>query len=255
MAYFTFQGFFHSPAIPMIGLQSKTEHDIFGESTITSKYNSYGYRTDEFNDNLNKYIVISGCSLTEGYALTLDQTWHKKLEQKLNIPLVNLAKNGANAEFVSQNLTNWIDSNCNKPLAMIIQWPNPMRLLHWKDGQSVFVIPSHNYDELYKLKIINGNEYFFVNWIQSIIKLDVLCKSKGIPILHLHFEFPTKLDAVLDIVKQNNIELHVDYKVPHKSWKKDYAAPDKLHHSEQCNEQWADRIYKLLTLRRDICLV
>jgi hypothetical protein len=242
---FTLTQFFESPAIPIPACQSKITSNKFDKGTVECNHNSYGYRTDNFNKELNNYIVISGCSLTEGHGLHLEQTWGKKLENQLNTPVVNLAKGGANAEFVSQNLINWVTSEFFKPMAIIAQWPNPYRVTHWNNGLSQFIL-NQNSDDLYKLKVKYGEEYFYLPWITNIVRLDSVCKLADIPILHLCFETPESVNPALDILKQYNVILHLDLKQPELTWHFDSAALDNNHHSEWCNEQWTKRILTLL---------
>ena len=242
---FTLTQFFESPVIPIPVCQSKNTSTKFDKGTIEFKYNFHGYRTDNFNKELKEYIVIAGCSLTEGHGLQLEQTWGKKLEKKLNTPVVNLAKGGANAEFVSQNLINWINSEFTKPTAIVVQWPNPYRATHWNNGLAQFIL-NQTADELYKFKIKHGEEYFYLPWITNIIRLDSVCKLADIPVLHLCFEPPESVNPALTILKQHNINLHLDLKQPELTWHFDSAALDNMHHSEWCTEQWAKRILTLL---------
>jgi hypothetical protein len=242
---FTLTQFFESPAIPIPSCQSKTSFDKFSKGTVEFKYNSYGYRTNDFNKELKNYIVIAGCSLTEGHGLHLEQTWGKKLEKNLNTPVFNLAKGGANAEFVSQNLINWVNSKFNKPTTIIAQWPNPHRATHWNKQLAQFVL-NQTADDLYKLKIKYGEEHFYLSWINSIVQLDTACKTSGIPVLHLCFETPELVNPALDILKQYNIDLHLDLKKPEVTWHFDSDALDNIHHSEWCTEQWTKRILTLL---------
>ena len=242
---FTLTQFFESPAIPIPVCQSKITLDKFDKGTVEFNYNSYGYRSDNFNNELKEYIVISGCSLTEGHGLHLEQTWGKKLEKKLNTPVVNLAKGGANAEFVSQNLINWTNSEFNKPTVIIVQWPNPYRVTHWNNRLASFIL-NQTADDLYKLKVKYGREHFYLPWITNIVRLDSVCKSAGIPVLHLCFETTELINPALDILKQHNINLHLDLKQPNLTWHFDSAALDNNHHSEWCTEQWSKRILTLL---------
>jgi hypothetical protein len=242
---FNFSQYFESPAVPIPLHQSKTFSIKFEKDTVDFVYNSYGYRTKEFDADLQDYIVIAGCSLSEGHGLHLDQTWGKKLERAVNQPVINLAKGGANAEFVSQNLTNWLHSNFKKPGLVIAQWPNPFRSTHWHEGKALFLM-NQNADDLYKLKVKHGQEYFYLSWVANIINLNNKCRSLRIPVLHLCFEhYQSIYPMALNILQQNNIDLHLDLKEQNFTWHFDNKALDNNHHSEWCHEQWAKRIYNL----------
>ena len=48
------------------------------------KKNLQGFRSDNFkNNNINLHILFNGCSNTEGYGLLLEETWSKKLYNKI----------------------------------------------------------------------------------------------------------------------------------------------------------------------------
>jgi hypothetical protein len=241
---FSLKEFFHHPAIPISANISKTLIDHFQDGSVEFIYNKYGYRTYDF-DNITKHVVISGCSLTEGHGLNLNQTWHKKLEQLIGYNIINLAKGGSNAEFVSQNLINWITSNLVNPTLVIAQWPNPFRATHWHNNKAQFIL-NQSSDDLYRAKVKAGDENFYLTWIKSIISLNDVCRFYNIPILNICFEGQSAVEPSLDILKQHSINLHLDLKLPGKTWHFDSNAFDKNHHSEWCNEQWANRVLTLL---------
>jgi len=242
---FTIHDFFTRPAVPFLQLRNTTTSTKFSTETIEFKYNAYGYRTHELDNMPSSYILVAGCSLTEGHGLHLTQTWANKLEKQSQTTVINLAKGGANAEFVGQNIINWINSDFHHPNAIVVQWPNPFRQLHWENNKALFVL-NQCADELYRLKIRHGEEYFFLPWIKSIVDLDRMCRYKNIPILHLCFETPESLDFGLDILKAHDIDLHLDYKQPGLTWHFDSAAADNMHHSEWCADHWVSRILTLL---------
>lgn len=241
---FTISQFFERPAIPIY--TPGVKHFEFKGGVVEFKWNSYGYRTNEFDKDIVDYILVAGCSLTEGHGLHLDQTWSKKVEHKLNIPVVNLAKGGADSGFTSQNLINWIDSSFIAPKVVIAQWPNPYRLIHWYNNRAQF-IGNRNRDKIYKLSVTHGHEYFYLRWIKNIVELDRKCKSTNIPVLHICFEYANHIKpAIIDILDQYQIELHLDQKLPGLIWDFDRSALDGIHHSEWCTERWSQRILTLL---------
>jgi hypothetical protein len=54
------------------------------DKKIEYKYNSWGYRTKEFDDVNEDYILTFGCSFTEGIGLDYNDMWSTKLSKKLN---------------------------------------------------------------------------------------------------------------------------------------------------------------------------
>lgn len=82
------------------------------------KYNSDGFRSDEFTDHSDLRVVFSGCSYTEGSGLPLEEVWvslvHNKIAASLNnqnkkIPLWNLGILGTGLDSHSRVLYNYAD--------------------------------------------------------------------------------------------------------------------------------------------------
>ena len=236
---FKFEDLYTSPAIP---ISAKNESFVFDQEIVNFDYNSYGYRTHEFV-NVKQHIAISGCSLTEGHGLHLHQTWASKFEKSTNTQVFNLAKGCSSAEFVSQNLQNWIRSYT--PKLVVAQWPNPYRSLTWKKSWAMFNVNS-DHDEIYRINLRNGDENFYHGWCNSIITLNYFCQKHNIPIVNMCLESVDMVEPALPILEKFNIELHYDQKVPGKTWFFDSAALDKSHHSEFCNEKWTQRLLTLI---------
>lgn len=243
---FTLKQFFNHDAIPILLHQSTTQQSIFSNGTVDFVYNAYGYRTHEFVNIDKNYILISGCSLTEGHGLHLNQTWGYMLEKSANLSVFNLAKGSSNAEFVSQNLINWLSSgHYHIPKIIVVQWPNPFRAIHWQNERAIFVV-NRSADSLFNLKVKHGQEHFYTVWINSIVNLNRICRQLRIPILNLCFEEPSSINLALNILQQYQVELHLDQKLPNQTWHFDNAALDSAHHSEWCTQQWATRILTLM---------
>ena len=243
---FTLNQFFSHNPIPILTHQSKTETHVFSKGKIEFVYNEYGYRTHSFQNIANNYILISGCSLTEGHGLDYEQLWGTKIEKNLNLPVINLAKGAANSEFVSQNIINWLSGGSyHVPKIIIVQWPNPFRATHWQSERAIFVV-NRSADSLFNLKVKHGQEHFYTVWINSIVNLNRICRQLRIPILNLCFEEPSSINLALNILQQYQIELHLDQKLPNQTWHFDNAALDSAHHSEWCTQQWATRILTLM---------
>ena len=235
---------FSTSAINIPSLSNVKTVFEFENDTISFIHNSYGYRSSEFDSVQDPYLLVAGCSLTEGYGLHLEQTWAVKLADKLNLNLVNLAKSGADSEFVSVNIFNWLSSK-SKPQQIVIQWPNAFRAMHWSSSSCQFV-NSANHDSLYMSKIQSNENNFWQSWIRNIILTDRFCRQLGIPTIHICLEDISFVEPVRPMLECAKIELHLDQKQPGLTWHFDSGAADKLHHSEFCNEKWAQRILSLI---------
>lgn len=76
------------------------------EEAITYKFNSQGFRCDEFTKN---GFIALGCSFTMGTGLEQCQIWPELLSSKLNIPVNNLGVYSASLDTCYRLLENYID--------------------------------------------------------------------------------------------------------------------------------------------------
>ena len=98
-------------------------------------------------------------------------------------------------------------------------------------------------DDLYKLKLLTGDEHFLLTFVKSVVYLDNKCKLNNIPVIHIHLDIPGPEKPLLE---QVGIEMHYDLKLPGNTWHFDSGALDGTHHSSWCHTQWVERIRKLL---------
>ena len=85
-------------------------------TVIEYKFNSGGFRTDEFDQS--KRIIILGSSPTVGVGLHQHQTWSEQLSKKINVPIWNLATGTGSLDTMYRVLKNYI-SQLN--VIMVIQ--------------------------------------------------------------------------------------------------------------------------------------
>lgn len=96
------------------------------ENPIEYKFNEWGYRTKNFNDLDDDYILTFGCSYTEGIGLHEKDTWSYKLSRKLDKDLLNLAKGSSSLSSLLYNnilFFNFITKNKKIPSHVFIQYP------------------------------------------------------------------------------------------------------------------------------------
>jgi len=76
------------------------------DTVIEYRFNSGGFRTDEFDQS--KRIMILGSSPTVGVGLHQHQTWSEQLSKKINIPIWNLATGTGCLDTMYRVLKNYI---------------------------------------------------------------------------------------------------------------------------------------------------
>ena len=76
------------------------------DTVIEYRFNSGGFRTDEFDQS--KRIMILGSSPTVGVGLHQYQTWSEQLSKKINVPIWNLATGTGCLDTMYRVLKNYI---------------------------------------------------------------------------------------------------------------------------------------------------
>jgi len=98
---------------------------------ITYKYNSLGFRDDEWpsdTDELKNAIWCIGDSFTTGLGSPIEHTWFRVLQKKTNIRCINISMDGASNEWISM-LANYISENF-KPKNIVCCWSYPERRIN-----------------------------------------------------------------------------------------------------------------------------
>lgn len=108
----------------------KSESWFYYNNPIEYKFNSYGFRCDNFDELSEDYLLFTGCSLTEGIGLHVEHTYPYIVSRKLNKTYFNLALGGSGPDIVKHNLIMFL-SHLEKdklPKYVIIQWPDFNRI-------------------------------------------------------------------------------------------------------------------------------
>lgn len=157
--------------------------------------NEDGFRSKSFKkfnkNNLN--VVFAGCSVTFGMGLPEDNTWYKKLinkiakDNKKEIDFYNLSINGASTQLIIKNIITFLN-NIGKPDYLFLLLPETSRSLVW-DGERYInqhhdVKNKHDKNEFYEKFI---KDYSFENSIMNestmIHLVELLCKMSGIKLI------------------------------------------------------------------------
>lgn len=94
------------------------------------KYNNKGYRTKNFEEFENQnFVLVQGCSYTEGVGLHEEHIWHSLISKELDLPAMNLGMGGTGPDFVLLNTMKYLQNieEYPKPKMVIIQWPGEYR--------------------------------------------------------------------------------------------------------------------------------
>lgn len=138
----------HYVAFSRVGSDSETnfknniinqpEDWIYRTKEVNYIRNSHGHRCAESVSN--EFIMFTGCSITEGIGLALENTYPYIVANTLGKEYYNLALNGFGPDMVSLNLSTWCLNN-PVPSLVVIQWPEAHRKFELVNGTAVPVGP------------------------------------------------------------------------------------------------------------------
>ena len=99
----------------------------YTSTSIVYKFNSYGYRTKEFELNSDKKSILClGCSFTYGTGVNYEDSWPSHIETQFSeYNVYNLGIPGSSGDTITRLLTNIED--LLKPVMVLILWPEIQR--------------------------------------------------------------------------------------------------------------------------------
>ena len=231
---------FSSPVIPLRYRAFSNTTDRYG---VNYQYNSYGYRTVEFDQVDPEYAIVAGCSHTEGTATPLELTWGSVLEKQLKIQIVNLGVGSSNAVFCKKNIMSWVTSRSLLPKFVVVQWPNPFRLLSYSRMGAEFELLNGTDGQLINTTLKMSENNFLESWLSAIIDTNNILQLLNIPCYNIHFQTQQDFQIeIVNILKQHHIKIYLNENITGVTWLLDSNAYDKSHHSTECQQQWADRL-------------
>lgn len=187
-----------------------------------------------------KLAMFMGCGNTMGCGVDLADSYVNIVAQHYNVQVINPSCWAANyTDYLNAILEYHI-----QPLDFVVmQWSAAERQTIWHGIDAVREHPSDHgaiYDQLLELSPKN----FYEPWLQSIRAVNLICELEKIPIIN--FCLDQISDEYLNKLKDLNITMHLDEKLPGRSWLFDNATNNGLHHSAHCQRQWAERLIGII---------
>lgn len=230
--------------------------NVFGPNLYTPdsfdyKFNSHGFRCDEFDAPSELPIVFLGCSFTEGEGLPVDKTWayvlleHIRNKTKKKIPFWNLAVSGCGIDMNAGVLANYIDQL--RPRFIFYLRPPWMRrtifveekhIQNWVPGFSsphpnAFSIPKHFTETLI-------HEHFAIQQAdRSLTIIDLLAEKYNTRVYHFAWQLGISENAIqpsIDRLK-NFYPVSVPW-LPNADVARDSLHPGPATHRMVANRLW-----------------
>ena len=112
--------------------------------TFTYKYNSRGFRSDEFKkDHDGKHILFAGCSETEGVGTKLDNLWAYRVYEKIKDSekcsgFFNIGIRALTVDLIMGQILAYIE-DYGKPDVLFINYPDFFRYYKWDEENEHWV--------------------------------------------------------------------------------------------------------------------
>jgi hypothetical protein len=157
---------------------------------FTYKFNSHGFRCDEFS--IDPTIMFLGCSNTCGVGLPVDTIWPEIVSKNLNMRCANLGIGAGSNDTTFRLCDGWIDRINPQIVILLRTYPHRLELV---DSSTIYnlSLTRKNLDEvsrefLTKWSTDDNNGYF--NDLKNHLAIQHICASRNIKFLSLE---PTQL--------------------------------------------------------------
>jgi len=117
---------------------------VYLERDIEYKFNTHGYRTKNIQDLEQDFVLIFGCSHTEGIGNFEDDIWCSQLLQKKSIDFLNLAKQSTGPDIQYLNTLQYLKNKYPLPRLVIYQWPQTFRKSFAYKSNDSLIFKHHN---------------------------------------------------------------------------------------------------------------
>lgn len=151
------------------------------DSKIDYTFNSYGFRSDEFN--LDPSVMFLGCSHTFGIGLPLENTFPHLVSKQLGLKNFNLSNSGGSNDLAFRLAHNWIPQL--RPKVVVLFSPEAARseaidmdnITHqfgsWQQWQAIS-------NDSYWSKFISNKINYNANKLKNQLAINYICDKLNI---------------------------------------------------------------------------
>jgi hypothetical protein len=153
-------------------------------NSISYKFNSLGFRCDEFDDRACGLAI--GCSFTQGVGLPLSATWPSLLSELTNTHVWNLGSGGASSETVFRIFEYSVKKLSPKFVCILLPPPGRFEFHDSSNGYPI-ILPSDlgqhpSFAKDWLSQIDNGVE----NQKKIVLAIERICELMKIPLVVNH---------------------------------------------------------------------
>jgi hypothetical protein len=160
------------------------QHHNWIDCPITYKFNSYGFRSDEFNSG-ELGVMFIGCSHTVGIGLPLESTWPYIVSTSLKLKNYNLGIGGASNDTAFRLAYYWID-RLRPSVVIFLSTERTRAELHTIDnkveGLSVQYIQNQLFPDAtpFMRHWVSNDINSDMNYLKNTLAVKQLCDTRGI---------------------------------------------------------------------------
>ena len=178
---------------------SLLERNGWIDNRFTYKFNSEGFRSEEFQDEPG--LLCLGCSFTQGIGLPYEYTWPYFLSKKLNLACWNLGIPGGSNDTAFRLGSHYIPKLKTKIVALLSPPMDRLELIS-NCGVNYFLpnFVSPRFQEFYN-NWLSDNTNSFLNRRKNVLGLAQICDQLQIPFVFFNFEEMPIVQDTCDIAR------------------------------------------------------
>lgn len=157
---------------------------------ITYRFNSYGFRADEFDGG--PYMVALGCSYSIGIGLPDETTWARQTATALNMKCANLSWGGYSADSCYRLAEYWIPALKPEYVCMLVPPRHRVEVLLDDQDPSIRQLPVEVFMPQSQSSLFSPNDHYLKHWFlndnnaminqrKNILAVRQLCADLNIP--------------------------------------------------------------------------
>lgn len=149
------------------------------DSTITYRFNSLGFRCEEFTQDPTAMFL--GGSDTIGVGLPVELIWPEIVSKRLNFRCANLGINGGSCDTAFRLCHGYIDKISPKLVVLMTPPIHRIELIRDQVIQNLFPIDA-NQDQYLKSWWVDDNNSVF-NYEKNVLAIKMLCAERNIKLI------------------------------------------------------------------------
>jgi hypothetical protein len=146
---------------------------------ITYKFNSLGFRSEEFTGAAG--FIALGCSFTSGIGLPIDQIWPSIVSQQTGLQAFNLAQGDGSMDTCFRLLSGYI-KELDPKFVMLLRPVSSRFEIHNEAGPHNVLINVPRYSEMQKVWYADEQNQL-VNFYKNTLAIQYLCQVNNVKLI------------------------------------------------------------------------